>query len=793
MDTTLALFLLLAPQSGDRKGETQPPLPDTFTIPPSPVVPPEEALRTFKVAPGFRIELVAHEPLVRDPVAAHFDADGRLWVVQMLGYMPDVAGKGEEAPVGQVVFLEDLDGDGRFDRDTVFLDRLVLPRALAFAGDGVLVAEPPSLWFCRDTDGDGRADEKTMVVPNYASVRVVEHTANALLRAIDNWIYSANGPIRLRPAEGKWVLGSTRSRGQWGLAQDDWGRLFYNTNPEILRGDLVPCYSARAHLGRDPATNVLIARDPTVWPARVNPGVNRGYQKGVLRPDGTLAATSSSCAPLVYRGTNFPTEFRGDVFSCDPAANIVRRTVLSEEDGKLAGRNAYERAEFIASTDERFRPVHLAAGPDGCLYVVDLYRGVIQHRLYVTTFLRNQILSRGLEKPTGLGRIYRVVSESRPPGPPARLSKASAAELVRHLSHADGWWRDTAQRLLVDRGDASAADELRKLALAGKEPLPRLHALFALEGLRQIDPPTLDACAKDPDPRIRLAALSIREGSDPVGATVHAVLGNAAVADAAIAGKELDLLERIMSVEEWEREEPARSAFLARLAGRLALHGSPDDLLELLDRAAGQAAAARWRQRALLRGLLEASPSKPMRLAAYPWRLAKLDVSDDAGIRDAARALRERLLWPGPVQEDPEPRPPPPLTDEERTRWERGRRQYVASCAACHLPSGLGDAAKGPPLVDSDWVLGSERRLVRILANGMTGSLRVSGTWYTYAQEMPAIINMSNTEIAEVLTYIRREWGHQAAPVDPATVRKIREEVEDREQPWTEKELLEIP
>ncbi len=792
MDAILALLIAALAQQGDKKGEAQPPLSPTFKIPPSPVVPPEEALRTLRVAPGFRLELVAHEPLVRDPVVAHFDADGRLWVVQMLGYMPDVQGRGEEAPVGQVVFLEDTDGDGRFDRNTVFLDKLVLPRAIAFAGDGLLVAEPPSLWFCRDKDGDGRADEKTMVIPNYASVRVVEHTANALLRGIDNWIYSANGPVRLRLADGKWLQGATRSRGQWGLAQDDWGRLFYNSNPEILRADLVPCYTSRAHLGRDPAVNARVVRDQTVWPARVNPGVNRGYQKNILRPDGTLAATTSSCSPLVYRGAQFPDEFRGNVFTCDPAANLVRRTVLLETEGKITGRNAYDRAEFIASTDERFRPVHLTTGPDGCLYVVDLYRGVIQHKLYVTTFLRNQVLSRGLEKPLGLGRIYRVVSDRKPRGPAARLSKAPAAELVRHLSHPDGWWRDTAQRLIVDRADASVAGDLRRLALTGNAPVPRLHAIFALEGLKQADAPTLDILAKDPDPRLRLAAASIREGSDPLGAVVTAAAANAPIADSALAGKELVLLERLMAALDWETEDAGRAAFLARLGGRLAATGAPADLLDLIDRVAGQSTAARWRQRALLQGFLSAPP-RSAELPSRPAGLSKLVHAEDDSVRRLAADVRERLAWPGKTADEPAPPRAPPLTAEEQARWERGRRQFTASCVACHLHSGLGDEAKGPPLVDSDWVLGSERRLVYILANGLHGSLRVNGKWYTFAQEMPAIINMSNTEMSEVLTYIRREWGHQASAIDPATVRKLREEVEDREEPWTEKELLEIP
>ena len=157
MSTTLLILLCALAQAGDRKGETQ--LPPTMKIPPAPVLTPEEAIKTIKVAPGFRIELVASEPLVHEPIVMQFDPDGRLWVVELRGYMPDVDVKGEDAPVGDVVVLEDTDGDGKFDKGTVFLEKLVLPRAIALVGDGVLIAEPPGLWYCRSTTGNLKCDQ----------------------------------------------------------------------------------------------------------------------------------------------------------------------------------------------------------------------------------------------------------------------------------------------------------------------------------------------------------------------------------------------------------------------------------------------------------------------------------------------------------------------------------------------------------------------------------------------------------------------------------------------------------
>ncbi|MBV8881517.1 MAG: hypothetical protein JO332_16240, partial [Planctomycetaceae bacterium] len=301
----ILLFALCAlAQAGDRKGETQ--APPSMTIPPAPVVPPEEALKTFKVAAGFRLELVAAEPLVHEPVALSFDADGRLWVAEMRGYMPDVDGKGEDQPVGDIAVLEDTDGDGKFDKRSVFLDKLVLPRAIACVGDGVLVAEPPNVWFCRSSTGSLQCDQKMLVTSTYCSRAAVEHTANGLIPAMDNWIYSANSTMRLRYENGRFTIGTTRSRGQWGITQDDLGRLFYNSNPDFLRGDLIPCYAADAHGGKAPGVGVQIVKDQSTWSARVNPGVNRGYQKGSLWEDGRLASCTAACGPVIYRGDNFP-------------------------------------------------------------------------------------------------------------------------------------------------------------------------------------------------------------------------------------------------------------------------------------------------------------------------------------------------------------------------------------------------------------------------------------------------------------------------------------------------------
>src|SRR6185503_15108596 len=187
-----------------------------------------------------------------------------------------------------------------------------------------------------------------------------------------------------------------------------------------------------------------------VWPVRPTPGTNRAYQFGIRREDGTLNRFTAVCAPLVYRGDRLPAELNGSVFVAEPAANLVSRIIVEDDGTTLQARKAYDRGEFLASTDERFRPVYLSDAPDGTLYIVDMYRGVIQQRADITEYLRDHIVTRKLERPTGLGRIYRVVHETTKrdteKGPATRTSE----QLVARLSHPNGWWRDSAQQWLVE-------------------------------------------------------------------------------------------------------------------------------------------------------------------------------------------------------------------------------------------------------------------------------------------------------------------------------------------------------
>ncbi len=482
----------------------------------SPVLAPAASMKTIFTPPGYRLELVASEPMIQDPILIDFDPDGRLWAIEMPGFMPDLPAATERDPTGRIVVLEDVDDDGKMDKRTIFLDGLVLPRALKVLDRGVLVGEPPNLWLARDTNGDLRADTKELVTDTYGQREAgPEHNANGLMWALDNWIYTSEHDSYLRLKNGRFEVQKTLSRGQWGLSMDDGGRIYRNTNEAALFVDLVPARYFMRHPAllrtRGAYESLNSEGVNTVWPVRPTRGVNRGYQEGVLRPDGRLARFTSVSAPTVYRGDRLPPDLSGNVFVVEPAANLVSRLIVSDDGTGLKARKAYEGGEFLASTDERFRPVYLSSAPDGTLYVVDMYRGVIQHRIFVTEYLRDHILGHKLVDPTGHGRIYRVVHESTRRGRKPTLSAASSSELVDVLAHPNGWWRDTAQRLLVERGDPAVVPALRQRIARAPDERTRLHALWTLDGLDSLDPALVAQALQDRSRDVRVSAIQLSE------------------------------------------------------------------------------------------------------------------------------------------------------------------------------------------------------------------------------------------------------------------------------------------
>lgn len=817
-------------------------------VPPAPPLSPEEALKTFRVAPGFRLELVASEPMVQNPVSFEFDPEGRIWVVEYQGYMRDIKGTGEADPICRVVVLEDTDGDGRADKSTVFLDELVMPRSLSFVPGGVLLQEPPKVWFCEDTDGDLRCDRRTEV-GKLGVAGNPQHTGNGLRYGIDNWLHNADATSRHRWVDGRLLEEPMPRSGQFGVSFDETGRFLTSHESSALHANLIPGHyivrnrhlaaiavrGGRGFAGID--TN--IARDAQqVYPIRVTPGITLGAME--LREDGRLRTYTIAAGTCFYDGDQFGPEAYGQVFVPESAGNLVGRLVLKPGLRPVASRFYPPEQEFLASTDERFRPVNARVGPDGALYLADLYRGIIEHVIFMVPWISDQVRDRKLYEGQDQGRIYRLVREDRPIDRRSpRLSSASVPRLVEALSHPTGWWRLTAQRLLVERRDPAALPLLREQALAGKNPLARLHALWTLDGLEALDAAAVFAALRDADERVRAAAFRLGErGLDaaqaarfvaelaravddpsesvrlqatltasslrdsavlPVLARLARSGSDALFASAALTGqqdRELAFLQRLLADSRARAPLGEHELELLRLAAHCVLEAADparsSDLLALL--ATGEPAP--WQQQALLEavasflGTGRRAGARSLALAREPSALLALARAGAPAARQRAAALVDLLSWPGSASRLAAEAGERKFSPAQARRIETGRELFSQFCSACHLPNGAGAPGLAPPLAGSDWVAGSPARLARVVLHGLYGPIVVNGqSWNLAMPGLGASGVLDDAGIAAVLSYIRTAWGNSSDLVEPSFVASVRRETAGRTLPWTAEEL----
>lgn len=769
---------------------------DACEKPISPALSPDEALKTFQLAdPNLTIQLVASEPLVQDPVAITFDAGGRLWVAEMLGFMQDIDGTGEEDKIGRISVLFDDNGDGQMDRRQTFLDSLILPRALALVKGGILVAENMPLWFVSDSDGDFRADKKILIDSLYGGLGVPEHSANGLLRGLDNWFYNAKSKFRYKKINTSWVKDTTEFRGQWGICHDDAGRLFYNYNWSQLHADLVPpnALSANRHHTATTGIDHGLTLDRRVFPIRSNTAINRGYVPGTLDEKGRILEFASACGPLIHRGHALPKNYYGDAFVCEPTANLIKQNELWEEGFMLRAKNTYDGKEFLASTDERFRPISLASGPDGALYVVDMYKGVIQHAPYMTDYLREETLKRGLDQPIHMGRIWRITSKNKEPIGTPDLSKLNPQELVEQLDSKNGWTRDTAQRLLVEQGDVSLAPFLGELIEKGT-PLGQLHALWTLEGLGYHKADIYLSALSASDPKVAQAALRLAirnteknpeilleiedfvQNSYDTAAPIlkmQMVLSshhlNSALAlttsrkflstygplplardvvMSSLENREMDMLKVVLKEQVPHRQ--TNEIMLELLATAIVNSESETDIDRLRRITATYAdEETHWIKNALVSGLATSSESESDMVSGIPSNI-------DSKV------------------------------------FATGRQKYLNLCASCHGTSGEGMRRFAPPLNKSEWVTKDDEKLAMLLLHGMQGPIEVDGKMYDSPDilpEMPSFSTLQNEDIAAIATYIRNAWGNSGTEVTSRTVGGVRFRTQGKITPWTATEL----
>jgi len=742
-------------------------------INPYAILSPEEELETFELAPGYIAELVASEPMVQEPVLTVWDGNGAMYVAEMRSYMQDENGTGTKTlRNGRIKKLVDLDGDGRMDKATIFVDNLNLPRMILPLDDWIAVRETDTMDVIayRDTDGDGIADENKMLYEKGPYSRngpktSVEHQDSGMIWNVDNRIYITYNMERYQFTDGTWRAESQPGHWtQWGLTHDDYGKLFWidNTNP-LKSAQFHPKYWKTVHrLAKN-----LPAGDPVSLGKPYEPAFTKATSICLTGDRGGQASAvrgfTSACGQSIYRGNKFPYDSRGAYFFCDPTIHVVRRAYVKYPDGKLMLRKAEpEGEEFFRSSDFNSRFINTAVGPDGCLYVTDMYRGIIQDAPWFNEGNREFARRTGVNKHIQMGRIWRIRHQDhRPYQEKPQMLSESTEELVRHLQNPIGWWRDTAQKLILLRNDREKAIPLLEgLFRFTQSPLSRIHALWTLDGMHAITPEIKKEALMDRAAEIRRAMVQIIEPGLP---------------------EEVDLLLPL----ENERDPRVAEQLIFSL-------GTTDDpqaekLIQTL-------ASRHLRDQGVMLATtisLWGKKNLPFIQQVKSKKAFEKMSKDQRGSTDMAW---NRILssWDRGMKFAKD------FDTTHRKMIQNGEKLYFQHCTSCHGADGKGvqvpdtDQYLAPSLVDSKRVHGNPEQLVPLFFHGLMGPIDEKNYSAGYMAPAKAFGIEREDRLAELLTYIRYAWGKEGDCVEKETVSTIRRKHTDRNKPWTDQELKEL-
>jgi mono/diheme cytochrome c family protein len=695
--------------------------------PPVLPLPVDEQLEKFLLQPGYELEAVLTEPQIQQPAAITFDGNGRMYVLELRTYMLNADSEGTLNNVSGISRWEDTDNDGVYEKGTMFVDSLVFPRFVLPVGpNSILTMESnaDNVYKYTDTDNDGQADKKEFFTDNFGRAGNVEHQQAFLYWGMDNWLYSTVNPFRVREtAEGVVRESTASNHAQWGITHDDDGKLWFQGGSNGL-----PSYfQFPVHYGDYVVKDNFEEGFDIPWGAPVLVADMQGGMSNVRMPEGTLNRVTGAAGSDIFRGHRLPEELTGEYFYGEPVARIVRRVHPEVKEGLTTLHNVYqsEKSEFIRSTDPLFRPVEMATAPDGTMYIVDMYHGIIQEGEWtpVGSYLRAKIEQYQLDKVVGLGRIWRLThkdfkrDETKP-----RMYEETSTQLLKHLEHPNGWWRDMAQQVLVQRKDLSVAPALVNIVRSSNNLLARFHALWVLEGIGKLEPTLVKDMMKDPNPRMRIQAMWVSESLYKAG-------------DKTFAKNYIDLMS----------DADTQVKIRAMMTGRLLKISGTNPLVKKILAADKQKGVQ----------LVGEQVITPMEVTAFFGR-ANPNFSDE----EKAMVAKGADIY----------------------------NSLCSTChgpLGTGLPFGEGQLM-APSLVASTHVQAHPEYVTKVLLRGLTGDIQ--GTHYAGVMMAPMAQN-DDAWIASVASFIRANFENESSIVKPEDVARLRKATAAQTKAYTFDEL----
>ncbi|MGC6456879.1 MAG: DUF7133 domain-containing protein [Akkermansiaceae bacterium] len=690
----------------------------------------EAARKSIELNDGYALDLVLADPQIHEPVAMAWDGNGALYVVEMRTYMQDADASREQTPKSRISRHEDTDGDGIYDKHSVYIDNLLLPRMVLPLDDRIMVGitNTLDLWTYRDTDKDGVADEKLKIYDGGRRGGNMEHQPSGLIWNLDNWIYLTYENKRYRFTDGKLeVQQIPRGGGQWGLGRDDAGRIYYSA-----AGGEKPAFFFQQPI----AYGALDLRGQEangfreVFPIADVPDVQGGKRR--VNKRGGLNNFTGCAGQGVYRGDRLPADLKGDLIIPEPVGRLIRRAKVTRENGMTVLSNAYPGSEFIRTRDINFRPLWATTSPDGAMMIIDMHRGIIQQGNWTRkgSYLREVIDKWGLDKNIQHGRIYRLTHDTFRPDRQPRMLDESTAELVAHLSHPNGWWRDTAQKLIILRKDReSVVGQLEELALNGKSKLGRLHALWTLEGMGKASSALITAALADSSSLVRTNAVRVAE---PELAKGTASIVKALTTSKLVINDPEMMLQTINSLNFSGATDPA--------------------LISLRDR------------------LLENSGDNPV--VAHLQKAQKDVLADRARAREQTKRNKQLAK----------------AMSHGKTIYQ----QLCFSCHGADgkgapMPGNPGQKL-APSFLNNPRLSERDDSAVLTLLHGLTGDLDGK----KYEGLMVSMATNDDQWIADITTYIRNSFGNKGNVTTKEHVANLRKKYSARKTPWTQQEIEQL-